>query len=49
MEVGAIGFHNEASGAKRRVFVEKDRAVVNDLNRTKLEEVSTLFIAANQR
>jgi hypothetical protein len=49
MEVGAIGFHNEAAGAKRRVTVEKDRAVVNDLNRSKREEYPDLAALQEER
>jgi len=35
MEIGAIGYHDRSK--QRRILVEKDKAVVNDLNRTKLE------------
>lgn len=40
MDVGAIGFHNEK--AKRRVTIEKDRGLVNALNKTKREETPDL-------
>lgn len=36
MDVGAIGYQNEK--AKRRIMVEKDKAVVNALNKTKVED-----------
>ena len=45
--MGLLGFHNEV--AKRRILVEKDKAVVNTLNRTKVEEHPDLAALQEER
>lgn len=47
MEVGAIGYHDKSK--QRRMLVEKDRATVNDLNRTKKEVFPELAVEQQER